>query len=120
MEAVHEQSVSVTPHIARGTRRVPHKTVTGRHKLWRFGDALLSHGPNKYSGQRGHQSTTFGRNGISSCLTENKNDQLGTFASPSDTVESEASKSDVGPGSLDPAHQAPDGPGVQIKSEAEA
>ena len=21
------------------------------HKLWRFGDALLSHGPNKYSGQ---------------------------------------------------------------------
>ena len=54
------------------------------------------------------------------CLTVKKNDQLGTFASPSDTVESEASKSDVGPGSLDPAHQAPDGPGVQIKSEAEA
>ena len=54
------------------------------------------------------------------CLTENKNDQLGAFAYPSDTVESEASKSDVGPGSPDPVHQAPDGPGVQIKSEAEA
>ena len=42
-------------------------------------------------------------------MTENKNDQLGTFASPSDTVESEASKSDVGPGSL----AGPSAPGTR-------
>ncbi len=47
MEAVHEQSVSVTPHIARGTRRVPHKTVTGLSQVM----AILEM-PNKYSGQR--------------------------------------------------------------------
>ena len=53
-------------------------------------------------------------------MTEDQNDQLGTFASPSVIVDSGASRSDMGPGSPDLARQAPDGPGTQVKSEAEA
>ena len=54
------------------------------------------------------------------CLTEDQNDQLGTYASPNVIIDSGAARrSDMGPGSPDPTRQAPDGPGGQVKSGIE-
>jgi hypothetical protein len=45
-----------------------HHTSRVPHKLWRFGDVYFPTAPNIYSGGRGNQTTTFGRNGISSAI----------------------------------------------------
>jgi hypothetical protein len=100
-------------HTVRQSAPGSHGTCPGERRLGpshrRSGTPGLVHTPRSATRE----------NWFATCLNEDQNDQLGTYASPNVIIDSGASQSDMGPGSPGPTRQAPDGPGGQVKSGTE-